>query len=260
MSSYTAGSLHSSAADVDIDRMIVREPGQFLRERLRRFWGWMAVALIFSIAVVVTAWLLVGRKVPLWTYLLLIPVAVGISWCREPEIRRWVRNHRQGLEGERIVGNILDTRLGSEFRVLHDVDKTWGNVDHVVVGPTGVFAIETKAWRGRVRLTERGELRVGGRDEERSVTQAIREAMWARRLLADADLDTFVDALIVLTHTDLPEGPIRRRQVRVVAAHDLISEIHRGCRPLTDDQIVRGANAILRTGAPVAVRSMMFEG
>ncbi|MEO8425143.1 MAG: nuclease-related domain-containing protein [Actinomycetota bacterium] len=240
--------------------MIVREPGQYLREQLHRFWKWMAAAAGISILICIAGWLLVGRRTPLWSYLVLVLLGASIAYWRDDEIRRWVRNHRQGLKGEVLVGNILETKLGSEYRVLHDRDKTWSNVDHVVVGPTGVFAIETKAWTGKVWLTKRGELRVGGRDEEDAISQATREAMWARGLLTDADIDTYVEALIVLTHTGLPKGPIRRRQVRVVTADDLISEIHRGCRPLTNDQIVRGANAILRAGATVEVRSMMFEG
>jgi hypothetical protein len=36
----------------------------------------------------------------------------------------------------------------SSYRVLHGVTKADGDVDHVVIGPRAVFALETKAWEG----------------------------------------------------------------------------------------------------------------
>jgi hypothetical protein len=37
--------------------------------------------------------------------------------------------------------------------VFHDlaVPGSPANVDHLVIGPTGVFVIDSKRWRGRVR-------------------------------------------------------------------------------------------------------------
>lgn len=48
----------------------------------------------------------------------------------------------------------------------------------------------------------------------------------------------------------------------VVAAsmlNQLVPHIRAGRHPLPADQVVAGANAILRAGAPVEVRSMMHE-
>ena len=55
-----------------------------------------------------------------------------------------IRNHRRGLLGEQAVAEELQ-RLPAGYRVFHDVpgNGKW-NIDHVVVGPAGVFAIETK--------------------------------------------------------------------------------------------------------------------
>lgn len=75
------------------------------------------------------------------------------------------RNLRLGYFGERIVAEHLESLKTSGYRVFHDVpagDPTTasagsasvsGNLDHVVVGPTGIFAIETKTRRkGRARV------------------------------------------------------------------------------------------------------------
>lgn len=66
------------------------------------------------------------------------------------------RNDTLGYLGERAVGESLEGLLSFGYRVFHDVPAEEGkakfNVDHVVVGPNGIFAIETKTRRkGRAR-------------------------------------------------------------------------------------------------------------
>jgi len=61
-------------------------------------------------------------------------------------------NHRLGLLGEQVVGQILDQLSSDSIRVFHDLEvrepgrNPW-NIDHVVLTPAGVFAIETKTRR-----------------------------------------------------------------------------------------------------------------
>lgn len=66
---------------------------------------------------------------------------------------RW----RRGAAGERATGAVLDCLDASRFKVFHDlaVPGTHANVDHLVIGPTGVFVIDTKLWAGTV--TERAD-------------------------------------------------------------------------------------------------------
>lgn len=62
-------------------------------------------------------------------------------------------NYRSGLSGERKVAESLAAALGNEYSLFNDVTlKTWekSNIDHIVVGPTGVFAIETKNNKGKI--------------------------------------------------------------------------------------------------------------
>ena len=57
----------------------------------------------------------------------------------------WVK----GLEGENTVLNYLNT-LPKNYFVFHDVTlpKKKGNIDHVVIGPNGIFVKETKNYSG----------------------------------------------------------------------------------------------------------------
>jgi len=57
---------------------------------------------------------------------------------------------RKGWEGEQRVASEL-SYLNDDFLLLNDV-VLWGgrgNIDHIVVGPTGVFVIETKNYSGK---------------------------------------------------------------------------------------------------------------
>jgi len=55
------------------------------------------------------------------------------------------RNLWHGFRGERVVGEELNKLMLDGCLVYHDVpgEGKW-NVDHVVIAPTGVYAIETK--------------------------------------------------------------------------------------------------------------------
>ncbi len=55
--------------------------------------------------------------------------------------------YRLGATGEQIVGRELDRLIAQGYRVFHDMPFVGWNIDHVIVGPRGVFVVETKAWR-----------------------------------------------------------------------------------------------------------------
>jgi len=60
---------------------------------------------------------------------------------------------QKGLEGENLVSNYLNT-LPKDYFVFNDVNLPGkgGNIDHVVIGPTGIYVIETKNYSGRYRI------------------------------------------------------------------------------------------------------------
>jgi hypothetical protein len=79
---------------------------------------------------------------------------LGLSWLLSKEAIHCIdKTHRDRLKmesgafGETVVAHQL-SKLPSEYHVLNDIDAGYGNLDHVVVGPTGVFVIDAKNWRG----------------------------------------------------------------------------------------------------------------
>ncbi|MFJ9073970.1 nuclease-related domain-containing protein [Streptomyces sp. NPDC102278] len=54
-----------------------------------------------------------------------------------------------GLEGERRVGRELERLVPLGWRVLHGIEKgNGGDIDHLIIGPGGVFTVNTKHHRG----------------------------------------------------------------------------------------------------------------
>jgi hypothetical protein len=87
--------------------------------------------------------------------------------------------YEQGAEGERRTADALAMLPASGWFVLHDVrwpGKRFANIDHVVVGPGGVFVIDSKAWSGVVDVRD-GVLRQNGYQREEAVVAAADAAV-----------------------------------------------------------------------------------
>ena len=58
-------------------------------------------------------------------------------------ISRWVLplvdRHDRGAAGEEHVGRLLEELPGRSWRVVHDASFGRGNVDHILIGPSGVY-------------------------------------------------------------------------------------------------------------------------
>tara|TARA_R110002049_G_scaffold59068_1_gene159918 strand:- start:16 stop:855 length:840 start_codon:yes stop_codon:yes gene_type:complete len=108
-----------------------------------------------------------------------------------------IKQLRLGYECELAVGQELDLLMLKGFRVFHDVPAENFNIDHIVIGPTGVFAVETK---GRSKITSgngdgKAQFRVAykagvlhfpnGADRD-AVPQAKRQAKWVSQWLSQA--------------------------------------------------------------------------
>jgi len=65
-------------------------------------------------------------------------------------LRRYNR-YNGGLEGEERVAKLLRGNLGDDYFLINDLYlNSGGDIDHVVLGPTGVFVLETKNWSGEI--------------------------------------------------------------------------------------------------------------
>ncbi len=79
-------------------------------------------------------------------------VALWVSLRETPP--RYVEKRRDGAEGERKAEMALRPLERAGWRVFHDVQTGYGNYDHIVVGPTGIYLIESKNLMGVVSLRD----------------------------------------------------------------------------------------------------------
>ncbi len=121
---------------------------------------------------------------PLIGLSILVASLAYILWSLVNGLRH-VKSFFIGARGEERVSGILRT-LPDSYHVFNDFAFGGSHVDHVVVGPGGVFAIETKCWRGQVTV-EDGHILLDGQLPDRPpLKQAIKEAMQVRNALAAA--------------------------------------------------------------------------
>lgn len=88
----------------------------------------------------------------------------------------------KGAAGEQRVGEVLDACRG--VRALHDrrIAGSKANIDHIAVGPAGIFVIDAKRYAGEVAVRDVGgwfrsdqRLYVGGRDRTKVVQAMVRQ-------------------------------------------------------------------------------------
>lgn len=90
----------------------------------------------------------------------------------------------KGAQGEVAVAHALEA-LPEGWVVLHDLawpGRPKANIDHVVIGPGGVFVVDSKNWSGTVEV--RGQvLRQNGRQREQAVVSAADAATALQRVV-----------------------------------------------------------------------------
>lgn len=83
-----------------------------------------------------------------------------------------------GALGERRTAEALAALPAHEWTVFHDVPwpgRARANIDHVAVGPTGVFVIDSKNWSGPVTVRD-GILRQNGYRRDKTIAGAVEAA------------------------------------------------------------------------------------
>jgi hypothetical protein len=98
------------------------------------------------------------------------------------EARYWDK----GARGERKTASYLEPLLKRGFVILHDreLPGSKANIDHIAIGPTGIFVIETKYISGSIEVLN-DRLYVSDHDRDAYVAQVYREAIGAQVALGD---------------------------------------------------------------------------
>ena len=175
---------------------------------------------------------------------------------------------RKGARGEVVVGFIL-ADLPESFCVINDLTTRFGNIDHVVVGPTGVFAIDTKTWRGIISADGKGELLLNGRP---SSGEKAHVKIFVGRIMEVRDrvkalipgFDLFIEGVFVFTSAFVDAKWGKTGNVNCLRddqIHDYIADKKRLTK-LTNqeiEKIARAFSALARMDADFSVNTIPKE-
>jgi hypothetical protein len=116
-------------------------------------------------------------------------------------LRDYIRHYRarekvrDGLTAEQVTGVQLNRLMSKGCLVMHDLPADGFNIDHVVISPRGVYAVETKSFR-KPKQFDRGDnyrvsfdgtaLRFPDFIERDAPAQAERQAQWLARVLRES--------------------------------------------------------------------------
>lgn len=175
---------------------LLREGGEYLANRLRQERN--------KLLVIAAGGLFSSLSLSVFVH-----PAAGISGALLAAVwtRRSFRDYaavQKGLRGERLVTDRLG-QLPSDFLVINDIllPNHNGNIDHVVIGPCGVVVIETKHYRGSLKIF-RDHWYQNGHERRSASKQANRGAIALREFLSARHPDlkgsvlSFIETIVVL--------------------------------------------------------------
>jgi hypothetical protein len=242
-----------------LTKNLLRSPGESLRRQIEDlrwdvaiYLGIGALPVPMTLGIYLAHWVANGKAPSVVTIVALTIFALAslgwLAWKMWRVLRRLRRLHL-AYDAELAVGQELNDLTRSGYHVFHDfpVDAERFNIDHIVAGPGGVFAIETK---GRTRpasasrkdpswqVTYDGSsLQFPGWIERKPLEQAERAGAWLHKWLSSAVGGRVnVQAVVVL-----PGWFVKRTAgngLPVLAAGQLASYF-RGLSPTMDEQLIR---------------------
>ncbi len=205
-----------------------RTAGQYARATVRR----LRMRTLVTLGVLAVATALLGRAFGLHdARFLASEVALLVSmFVISRYVLPLVERHDIGAAGEEHVGGLLDELAGQRWRVIHDASLGRGNVDHILIGPAGLFTIETKSHPGPVRV---GRVHGATLNQARAQSRAIEQATGLP-----------VEPLIVYSRAWVDRPMARRKGVRIVPARLLLGYLGKRPTTLSREQVDR-ANTLV---------------
>jgi hypothetical protein len=157
-----------------------------------------------------------------WAGLAGLTVAVLVGWRLRFRPSTQARAWQRGAKGERHTARLLD-RLGRDGYVsFHDLampDST-ANLDHLVLGPSGVFVVDSKDWTGEVHQSSDGLIWHNHYRLDRILATLRWQAQTLGRLLGVP-----VAPLVCVHGAHIQHGGLRAQGVAVVPATRLRSAL-----------------------------------
>jgi hypothetical protein len=151
-----------------------------------------------------------------WAGMLGLAAAALVAWRLRFRPSEQARTWQRGAVGERHTARQLRRLARDGYVVFHDLavpGNTSANVDHLVIGPAGVFVIDSKQWTGSVRQSADGLVWHNHYRLDRTLETVRWEAETVGRLLG-----TRAAALLYVHGAHVQDGGLDARGVAIVPA------------------------------------------
>ncbi len=157
------------------------------------------------------------------------------DWRQQPLLRRLLtrrddRSWRLGAAGEELVARRL-TKLGEAYQILHSIPigNRQSGIDHLVIGPGGIFAVNTKSHAGKSIWVRDETVLINGQRVHHVRNSRFETDRVARILSELMGYDVPVTGLVLVVHQRdfaVREQP-RDGRVRVMTPRDAVGWIRR---------------------------------
>ncbi len=193
-------------------------PGEWAKVRgtVRSLWPLGVCLVCFGAFAAATV---LGQRLEIFGGLFAASAIAVAFWWRRGLLR--VESFFKGARGEEAVAGLM-AKLSDDWHVFHDFEAGRHHVDHVLIGPAGIFAIETKNWRDPVQL-ESGELIVGGHvPTHPPIAQATAEAKAVKAAFARAGWTGEVAPVVCFASGTFRDGFTKAGKVLIANAEALM--------------------------------------
>ena len=176
----------------------LRNPGQSVDEHIHDFITedivpYLAMAVAFILLAIMEWYRWAIDSPPTPKLFSIIAVFALLYTARKFVIaKKKIRALRLGRDGEKAVGQYLESLRENGAKVFHDIPGEGFNLDHVVIDKSGVYVIETKTFskpeKGQTVVTYDGEkVFVNGKEPDRNpVIQVKAASRWLKNLLKES--------------------------------------------------------------------------
>src|SRR5512132_3606407 len=168
-------------------------------------------------------------------------VAAVVGWRLRFRPSEQALTWQRGAQGERRTARLLRRLTRDGFVVFHDLaapGTTRANVDHLVIGPSGVFVIDSKQWTGQLRQGADGLVWHNHYPLDRTLAMVRWEAEAVSRVLG-----TRVHALLCVHGAHVDGSGLHAQGVAIVPASRLRDALGVD-RVLSDNDVELLANTV----------------
>lgn len=124
--------------------------------------------------------------------------------------RHRATSFRQGAEGELATARAVAELTVDGWHVLHDrLLPHGGNIDHLVVGPAGVFVLDAKNWSQPAQVDDAGRLRAGRYSKQADAERLVATAATVEAAVRRTGNQAPVTPVLVITGEFSSDQPVR---------------------------------------------------